>query len=173
MLEDFHDFGAIHETQLTVRYGANDVDTWLRQRLLQKLPTRIGPAFILGAKGREHLGLSRNYTASPDRALDHIVQRCVLADLPAFQLARFASDNVMVVEGERPYFIAAKWTPYRSRSVKELLRKHKHDLLSTGATLVIVTPKPYTLRKFAHPLLEIWNLKDIRAWQDLIGLTAS
>jgi hypothetical protein len=80
----------------------------------------------------------------------------------------------MVVAGEKSYFIAAKWTPYRSRSVKELLRKLKLELLETGATLVIVTPKPYTLGNLVHhDLLEIWNVKDIRTWQDLIGPSAS
>jgi hypothetical protein len=165
MLEDVHVFGAMHERQATTHYDEKDLELWLRKRLLQKLPTRLGAAFILGTKGREFLGLSRSVTPSPDRALDHIVQRCVLSELQLSHLATFIADNVMTVSG---VFIAAKWHPYRSRSVKELLRRHKNDLLRQNATFMIVTSKPHTLRHFAlDPWLEIRDLRDMQAWQDL------
>lgn len=165
MLEDFHVFGAMHEKQIASRYGEGDLELWLRKRLLQKLPTRLGAAFILGSKGREFLGLSRSVTPSPDRALDHIVQRCVLSELQLINRATFIADNVMTAPG---VFIAAKWSPYRSRSAKELLRRHKSELLQHNATFMIVTSKPHTLRHVAlDPLLEIRDLKDVQAWQDL------
>jgi hypothetical protein len=163
----------MHEKQVAARFKVKEIDRWLRQRFLQKLPTRIGQAFILGPKGREHFGLSRSPSLSPDRTLDHIVQRCVLEALHAFHVATFISDNVMVIRREQTTFVAAKWSPYRSRSVKELLRKHKLELLRQRATLVIVTSKPYTLGNLAHhDLLELWNLKDICTWQDLVGSNA-
>jgi transposase InsO family protein len=165
MLEDAHVFGAMHERQAATRYKEKDLELWQRKRLLQKLPTRLGVAFILGTKGRECLGLSRSVTPSPDRALDHIVQRCVLSELRVSHLATFIADNVMSVPG---IFIAAKWSPYRSRSVKEVLRRHKSDFLRQNATFMIVTSKPFTLRHFAlDPWLEIRDLRDMQAWQDL------
>ncbi|MCA9840175.1 MAG: hypothetical protein KC422_24910 [Trueperaceae bacterium] len=162
LLKDFQELGAEQASIAQDSLGIQHLDHLLREQFLTDIPSPLGKLYLLGPKGREHLGLSPFYKSPPEAAASQVIRRRVKEILERegwdykgktrYSLYRFQDQQGKLI------YSAARYRDYSARSIRRILASMKPDFIHESSHLLVWAKKPHylaPLKESAHPFLDL------------------
>lgn len=153
LLADLSSGAAAREDVMAYLDGEEELTDLLAMGMIAEVSTKLGMVYILGPRGKKHLGIHSSWITRPDAALDQVLSRRVREKLEA---SGWRLDNpgslpyprYLRPDG-RPAYVLVSSTGPRARSLRRLLEQYRTCLLREGAVLVVCTVRWKSLCRVA------------------------
>ena len=153
--------GARRELQAQAELGP--LDTLLKHRFIKRSVGFLGAVISLDKAGFSHLGLPYRFI-STTKATEEIAWRemVALAVTRGYEITSYSSTYLRLKnhQGEHVMYIRVSRNPPSTRTVAQLLRKHRASLKRDRGKLILIVhdPAQYARQLKYQSQLEVWGI---------------